>query len=236
MSTPNEDSPQLKSSGNGTAHPISDPGNVAQFPEPKSHVTAEDHAVLDEAERLAADTLLDDDEGDTPGESSEISKALVVKKLPKFANFRARKVFELWGTTDQHGMEESVVAVTKSFAPHFEDDVELRRIGFYETVTTDGVVRLVWCPLPGRAERNPSNWITSKAAAMDHATDQWTTMRSRQKLGQWTYRPSAKQDKTYGKPKFSNRTPAQWLLELKKLGLLVEDATHPFYKKATDSE
>jgi hypothetical protein len=214
--------------------------NVAQFPGPeeeKSHVSSEDRAALDEAEKLAEDALLDEDEGDSPSESSEIVKPLVVKKLPRFANFRASpQTFELWGTVDQQGMEESVITTTRSFAPQFEDDVELRRIRFYETVTTDGVVRLIWCPLPEKNERNPNAWITTKIEAMDHAQVQWTTMRSRPKLGQWTYRPSTKQDKEYGKPKFSGRTKAQWLLELKKLGLLVQDKDHAFYQKATDTE
>jgi hypothetical protein len=77
--------------------------------------------------------------------------------------------------------------------------------------------------------------MTSKLAALEHSQKQWTTMRSRKKLQQYTYRPSRKQ-KEYGEPRFSGRTPAQWVAELRKQGMMVEDKNHPYYKKATDSE
>jgi len=61
----------------------------------------DDRAVLDEFEQLAADTILDDDDGDDPGANEEITTPLVFKKLPKFCNFRANpETFDLWGTTD----------------------------------------------------------------------------------------------------------------------------------------
>ena len=107
---------------------------------------------------------------------------------------------------------------------------------FFETVTTDGVVRLVWCFLPEKGGRQPNEWITSKLAALEHAQKLWTTMRSRTKLQQFTYRPSRKQEEEHGVPKFSGRTPQQWIAELHKLGMLVVGKDHAFYRKATDSE
>jgi hypothetical protein len=221
--------------GNG-ADEMSDNNVTPQQPAAKSPITAEEQAVLDEAEELANDALLDEDDGDDPGAKDEVSQSLVVKKLPAFVSFMASPTtFELFGTVLALGMDELLYCTTKSFAPNFEEDVELRRFRFYETVTPDGVVRLVWCPLPGKDEKKPNSWITSKIDALEHAKTMWTTMRSRKKLQQWTYRPSRKQ-KEHGKPKFSGRTPAQWILELKKQGMLVVSKDHEFYKKATDSE
>jgi hypothetical protein len=194
---------------------------------------ATDEAALDEAERLAADAILDDDDGDEPGQREEETLPLVVKQVPKFANFRSKKLFETWGTVDRQGMDDLVFITTRSFAPNFEDDVDLRRVRFYETVTPDQVVRIVYCFVPETGSRTPNTWITSKLAAMEMAETQWTTMRSRRKLAQYTFRPSSKD---YGEPKFSGLTPAQHLANLKKLGLLVDSKDHPFYKKATDSE
>jgi hypothetical protein len=62
---------------------------------------------------------------------------------------------------------------------------------------------------------------------------QWTTMRTRVKLQQFTYRPARK---NYGEPKFSGLTPGQHIANLKKLGILIDSPDHPFYKKATDNE
>jgi hypothetical protein len=201
----------------------------------KSRITPEEQAALDEAEALAAAALLDDDDGDEPGDNEEISESLVVKKLPKYVSFMASKTtFDLWGTSDQRGMDELLFVTTKQFAPNFEEDVELQRIRFFETVTTDGVVRLVWCKVPEKGGKRPNSWQSSKLAALEHAQKQWTTMRSRQKLQQYTFRRSAKQD--HPPPRFSGRTPAQWLLELKKLGMLVDSKDHEFFKKVTDTE
>jgi hypothetical protein len=202
----------------------------------KSSVSKADLEALDDYERLADDALLDDDEGDSPGDSDENERALVVKKLPRFAIFRASKrTFDLWGTSDQQGMDELLYATTRSFAPRFEEDVELRRVRFFETVTTDGVVRLIWCMVPEKTKREPNTWQTTKLAALEHAQKQWTTMRSRQKLQQYTFRASTKQAE-HGEPKFSGRSPQQWVLELKKLGVLVDSTEHEFYRKATDSD
>lgn len=205
------------------------------LPPPSGQKNRNEKAVLDEFERLAADTILDDDEGEEPGAKDEVTTPLVVKKLPRFANFRASpQTFDLWGTTDQQGMDDLLYTTTKSFAPQFENDVELRRFRFFETVSSDGVVRLVWCPVPEKDGRPANHWVTSKLAALVHAQSQWTTMRSRSKLGQYTYRASAKPAE-YGEPRFSGRSPAQWIVELKKLGMLVDSKDHEFYRKATDS-
>jgi hypothetical protein len=198
----------------------------------KTQISAEERAILDEAEELAKDAILEDTDGDDPGAKDEVAQIIVVKNLPKFVSFRVNPVhFELFGTVLQQGMDEVCYPTTKSFAPNFEEDVELKRYCFYETVTRDGVIRLVWAPKPGKDEKNL--WIKTKVEAMEHAKQQWTAMRSRTSLGQWTYRPSRKQE---GEPKFSGRTSTQWTLELKKAGLLVTDKQHAFYKKATDNE
>jgi len=59
----------------------------------------DDAVVLDEFEQLAADTILDDEDGDEPGAPEEIHTIQAVKSLPKFANFRSNpeSVFDLWG-------------------------------------------------------------------------------------------------------------------------------------------
>jgi hypothetical protein len=229
---PQDPSPTTKR-GRKAANGQIDQDSAAQFPATPS---PEELAALDAFEVLAADAILDDDEGDVPGDKDEISRPLVVKKLPRFAVFRASQTtFDLWGTSDQQGMDDLLYVTTKSFAPNFEEDVELRRVRFFETVTTDGVVRLVYCFVPEKTGRKPNGWLTSKLAAMEHAQLKWTTMRSRQKLQQYTFRPSAKQ-KEYGEPTFSGRTPQQWVAELKKQGLLVDSKDHEFYRKATDSE
>jgi hypothetical protein len=223
--------------------PITDPGNdpSSAYTSPpdftdKQRINPEDRKTLDAAEELADDAILDDDEGDAPGDKDEINQALVVKKLPRFSVFRASpETFDLWGTSDRQGMDDLLFVTTKSFAPQFEDDVDLRRVRFFETVTNDSVVRLCWCFVPEKGGRQPNSWNTSKLAALEHAQERWTTMRSRMKLGQYTYRASAKQ-KEYGDPKFSGRTRQQWVMELKKQGILVDSKEHPFYKKATDSE
>jgi hypothetical protein len=195
---------------------------------------AEDEKVLDEFEALEAACILDDDDRDEPGESEEISTPQICKNLPKFCHFRSSLMtFDLWGTTDRSGMEEMVYATTKEFAPNFEDDIELRRFRFFETETSDGVVRLVYCQVPDKKGRRPNLWHVSKLAALELSQTCWTTMRTRMKLGQHTYRPSRKD---YGTPKFSGRTKGQWLAELKKQDILVIDKKHDFFRKATDAD
>jgi hypothetical protein len=198
------------------------------------HQVRDDKAVLDEFEQLASDTILDDGDGDEPGAKDEVSTPLVLRKLPRFAIFRANpRTFDLWGTPDDQGMDQLVYVTTKTFAPHLEEDVDLRRVRFFETVTTDRIVRLIYCFLPEKTGRSPNIWQTSKLAALEMAQSRWTTMRSRTKLQQYTFRPASKD---YGEPKFSGLTPAQHVVELKKMGLLVDNKDHPFYRKATDSE
>jgi hypothetical protein len=201
----------------------------------KASVSQAERQTLDEAERLAADAILDDDDGDAPSDKEEIAQALIVKKLPRYSHFRASPMtFDLWGTTDRAGMDDLLFVTTKSFAPNFEDDVDLVRVRFFETVTSDGVVRLVWCTVPEKGGRLPNSWQTSKLAALEHAQQHWTTMRSRKLLSQYTFRPSRNQNRP--EPKFSGRSAAQWLLELKNQGMLVDSTNHDFFKKATDSE
>jgi hypothetical protein len=200
----------------------------------KPLISAEEQAVLDAAEELASDAILDEDDGDDPGARDEVVQGLIVKKLPPFVSFRASPdTFDLFGTVLSQGMDELLFVTTRSFAPNFEEDVELRRYRFFETVTSDGVARLVWCAVPGKNEKKPNAWVTTKLEALEHAKSKWTTMRSRQKLQQYTYRPSRQQ---HGEPKFSGRSRAEWILELKKQGMLVVSKDHDFYKKATDSE
>jgi len=131
------------------------PTEVDPAPQPTAEiktVAKADESVLDEFERLAADTILDDDDGDEPGAKDEIAAPLVEKNLPRFANFMSSPVtFALWGVTDRQGMDDLIVVTTKSFAPNFDEDVDLRRVRFFETVTApDGVTRLVWCFEPER--------------------------------------------------------------------------------------
>jgi hypothetical protein len=223
---------KAKTAGNGAAEVESLKPALAS----STALTPTDRQTLDAAEALASDAILDDDEGDAPGDKDEIAQALVTKKPPRFAIFRASlQTFDLWGTTDRRGMDDLIVVTTKTFAPWFEDDVELRRIRFFEIVTTDGVVFLVWCAVPEKSGRQPNLWQTSKLAALEHAQKQWTTMRSRTKLQQYTYRASRKQME-YGEPRFSGRTREEWVLELKKQGLLVDSKDHEFFRRATDSE
>ena len=222
--------------GNGQVRPSEPPARVTveNTASEQSEHEARDEIVLDEFEQLAADTILDDEDGDEPGAKDETSTPLVVKNLPQFANFRSNKTtFDLWGTTTRQGMDELVIVTTRSFASNFEDDVDLRRIRFFETVTADGVVRLVYCFVPEKTGRMPNTWLTSKLAALEMSQSRWTTMRSRKKLQQYTFRPSSKD---YGEPKFSGLAPAQHVANLRQLGLLVDNKDHPFYRNVTDSE
>jgi hypothetical protein len=208
--------------GDGIAPPPAGPTS-----EPADNT--DDKAALDEFERLADACILDDDD-DEPGIEDEIQTLPVEKNLPKFAIFRSNPetVFEMWGANDRQGMDEMIFVTTKQFAPHFEDDVDLRRVRFFETVTTDGVPRLVYCFVPEKGTRKPNLWLTSRLAAMEMSLTQWTTMRSRKLLGQFTYRP-AKKD--YGEPKFSGLTKGQLVDQLRRLGLLVDSKDHPYYKR-----
>jgi hypothetical protein len=132
-------------------------------------------------------------------------------------------------------MKELIFVTTKSFAPRFEDDVDLRRCRFYETVThPDNVLRVIWAFLPEASERSGNLWTETKFQAMELATKVWTTMRSRTTLQQYTYRASTNQDR--GRPRFSLLTPQQYLLKFKDQGVLVDREDHHFFKTATDTE
>jgi hypothetical protein len=193
-----------------------------------------DEAVLDEFEALERATTLDGDEDDEPGAKEEIAVIPVVAKLPKFNRFRVNPdtIFDMWATTDEAGMDRTVIVVTKEFAPTLEEEVELRKVRFYETVTADGVVRLVYNFLPEKDAKTPNTWLASKAAAMELAMTTWVTMRSVKKLQQYTYRRA---NKDYGVPAFSGMSKGELIQHaLRKPGLLVEDETHSFYRKAAD--
>jgi hypothetical protein len=201
---------------------------------PLSTLSQEDREALDEAERLLAVTVLTDDDGDEPGERDEVKTPIITKKLPQFAIFQARRVFDLWAASSRDGMDDTIVVTTKTFAPNFENDLELRRCRIYETVTAnDNVVRLTWAFIPEARDKTGNTWTISRFNAFEHAIGVWTTMRSRKKLSQYTFRPAAKD---HGPPRFSDLTPAQHLQNLKEMGLLVDSRDHPFFKKATDTE
>jgi hypothetical protein len=232
--------------GNGQPPPEAESSTVVDFKEALAGsvsptaitsgagISPDDKTALDQYEQqLAADCILSDDDGDEPGAKDEVTRALVAKNVPKFGNYRSKPIGDFWGIGDQDGMDELIRVMPKDFAPKFDEDVDLRRVRLFETVTQDGVVRLVWAFVPEKGGRETNTWISSKLAALEHAQTRWTTMRSRKKLMQWAFRPSRLD---YGEPKFSGRTPGQWLVELKKLGLLVDSEEHPYYKKATDSE
>jgi hypothetical protein len=224
--------PKTASGNSAASPPVLPEVEPVALPQPELE-RLEDRAKLDKYEAMVADTLLGDDE-DEPGAADEISQLIVVKKLPRFSHFRtAPTVFNLFGTVEEAGMDELVLCTTKSFAPNFEADVELRRVRFFETVTTDGVIRFVYCFVPPKGERVPNRWQTSKLAALELGQTCWATMRSRPKMGQWTYRPSRKD---HGEPQFSGISASQFLAGLDRLGLLVVNMDHPFYKKATDNE
>lgn len=193
-----------------------------------------DEAILDAYARLEAETTLDADDGDEPGVGKEeIAVIEVVDKLPRFAKFRANPetVFDMWATIDEHGLNRRIIAVTKAFAPLFEEELTLRRCRFYETVTTDGVIRLFYCFIP-ETDRTPNTWIASKAAALEAALTEWTTMRIPENLNQYTHR---KTKRDHGEPKFSGMSKGELIQRaLRKPGLLVEDDSHPFYRKAAD--
>ena len=99
-------------------HPL--PNGAAQ-PEP-SHDPAEarqtDKAVLDNYEALERSVILDDEDEDELGGKDEIAAIPIVKKMPKFTRFRVNPetVFDMLATTDEAGMESTIIAVSKEFA------------------------------------------------------------------------------------------------------------------------
>ena len=201
---------------------------------PVPTVSREDQEALNEAERLLADSILTDEDGDEPGERDEVKTPLFTKKLPQFAIFQAKRVVDVWAAPSRDGMDDTIVITTKTFAPNFENDLELRRCRIYETVTAnDNVVRLTWAFIPETHDKTGNTWTISRFNTFEHAIGVWTTMRSRKKLSQYTFRRAARD---HGPPRFSGLTPAQHLQNLKEMGLLVDSRDHPFFKKATDSE
>jgi hypothetical protein len=222
-------------SGDGaTSEPLKPAGDIAVGSLPPDPGPTADEAILDEFEALERATTLDGDEDDEPGAKEEVALIPVVGKLPKFARFRVNPdtIFDMWGVTDEAGMDRTVIVVTKEFAPVLEEEVELRKVRFYETVTADGVVRLVYNFLPENDEKTPNSWLASKAAVMERAKTTWVTMRSVKRLGQYTFRPASKD---YDPPQFSGMSRGELIHHaLRKAGLLVEDESHGFYRKAAD--
>ena len=82
-----------------------------------------DEEALDEYAALEQATVLDDDD-DEPGTTEEVPVIPVSAKMPRFARFRANRasVFDLWATTDEAGMDRTIVAATKEFAPVLEEE------------------------------------------------------------------------------------------------------------------
>jgi hypothetical protein len=222
-------------------------GNRAEPPQPNDggsspdgNATASpldsDKAVLDEFERLERDNILEDDEDEVVDED-EPGIIEVAAKPPKYTPFRVNPEtkFDLLGVvhSNKNGMEKTIIAVTKDFAPQIEAyDVELRRVRFYEVVTPDGVVRLIYGFVPERGIRTPNAWLVSKRDAMEFAESNWTIMSSLQKQGKVGYRKSRRD---LGEPKFSGYSRGQLIhYGLRKSGLLAEDETHPFYRKIAE--
>ena len=140
----------------------------------------------------------------------------------------------MWGTTDENGMEKVVVPVSKEFAPVLEEEVELRRVRFYETATPDGVVRLAYCFMPDKDEKTPNTWLASKQACFEKAKSCWVSMRSNRQVQQYVFRANTRD---LGSPQFSGMGRGELIdSALRKPGLLAEDDSHPFYRKAADLE
>jgi hypothetical protein len=204
-------------------------------PQSGNGLLPEDQAALDEAERLIAACVLAPEDGDDPGAKAEITRPMVEKNLPQFAIFRTKPLFDLWGVPAREGMKEIVYVTTKDFAPNFDEDVDLRRVRFYEAVTAppDNVSLLTWAFIPETDGRGSNDWTATRFDAMEQAIERWTTMRSRKKLSRYVYRPARKD---HGEPRFSGLTPGQHLLNLKKMGWMVESTDHHYFKKVTDTE
>jgi hypothetical protein len=192
-----------------------------------------DNEILDEYEKLERENILDEET--EPEDADEPSIIEVVDRAPKWTGFRVNPatVFDMWGIVNQEGMDKTVIVVTKEFAPELEaEEVELRRVRFYETVTTDGIVRLVYVMVPDKSAQKPNTWLVSKRDALEHGKTAWTTMASRKKLGKFTYK---KCRKDHGEPRFSGYSIGQLIqYGLRKPGLLVEDDTHSFYRKVAE--
>jgi hypothetical protein len=178
--------------GNGATEPVAaDESNKLKLATIGPQlVPTVDHAALDEAEQLLAATMLTHDDADEPGERDEVKIPLFTKKLPQFAIFMAQFVVDVWAAPVRDGMEDTIVITTKAFAPNFENDLELKRCRIYETVTAnDNVVRLTFAFIPEARDKTGNAWTISRFNAFEHATRVWTTMRSRQKLGQYSSGP-----------------------------------------------
>jgi|SRR5215469_4199389 len=189
-----------------------------------------DKAILDEYERLESATVIDEDDTEIDG-GDEPSTIEVEDRIPRWTPFRVNPntSFVLWGVIHHSNMDKTIIVSTKEFGPELEaQEVDLRPVRFWETVTQDSVIRLVYSFVPEKGARKPNNWLVSKREVMNAAKDDWVTMTSRPKFGKFTFR---KCRRDHGEPKFSGYTIGQ-LIEygLRKPGLLVENETHAFYK------
>jgi hypothetical protein len=190
---------------------------------------------LDEYERIARDCILEEDE-DEVSRDDEKGIIAVISKMPKFVGFRVNPatIIDLFGLTDADGLEKTVLAVSKEFAPTLEEYEDLRRVRFYETVSFDGVPRIVYNFMPDKDSRTPNLWLASKKEVMEAAVKHWVTMRSRRKLGKFTHQRCRRD---YGEPRFLGWSVGEIIIHvLKKPGLLIESEDHPFYRKAADLE
>jgi hypothetical protein len=214
----------------GSTDGLQQPGAGANGSTPPPVSDAEQ---LDEFEKLARDNILEEDEDET-SRDDEKGVIAVVSKIPKFVGFRVNPatVFDLFGLTDAAGMDKAVLVVTRDFAPVLEEYEDLRRVRFYETVSFDGVPRIVYNFMPDRDARTPNLWLASKQEAMEAAATRWVTMRSRRKLGKFAHQVCRRD---YGTPKFTGWTIGEIIqYALRNQGLLIENEVHPFYRKAAD--
>jgi hypothetical protein len=193
---------------------------------------AADAAVLDAFAHLEQE-ILDDDDGDEPAGREEAGIIPVVKKLPKFVPFRVNPltVFDLWATTETSGVDTTVLGVSREFAPQLEEEDEgLRRCRFYESVTEDGVVRLITNFLPDADSSRPNTWLASKKAGLELAMTCWVTMRTKLREQRYAFR---RVTHDLGEPRFSGYSRGQLIeFALRRPGLFIEDASHRYYKKA----
>jgi hypothetical protein len=194
--------------------------------------SAADAAALDEFAHLERE-ILDDDDGDEPAGQEEAGIIPVATKLPKFVPFRVNPAtwFDLWATTDTSGSDKTILAVSREFAPQLEEEDEgLRRCRFYESVTEDGVVRLIASYLPDADSLKPNTWLASKKAGLELAMTCWVTMRTRRREERYAFR---RVTHDLGEPHFSGYSRGQLIeFALRRPGLFVEDASHRYYKKA----
>src|SRR5262245_9520107 len=102
----------LPSGDDNSAEPRKSGLDIAVGSLPPDPRTDED--ILDDFEALERATTLDGDEDDEPGAKEEVAVIPVVNKLPKFTPFRVNPdtIFDMWGVTDEAGMDRRIIVVT----------------------------------------------------------------------------------------------------------------------------